>query len=92
MDVAARRSFWFAAGRYVAGGWVFGGLVTSPSELPGVLETLADGMPPNAAGELGWAAARGDAAPLSAAVVLGVWTAALSALAALAWRRLGGAR
>jgi ABC-2 type transport system permease protein len=72
--------------------WLFGGLVTSPSDLPGALETLADGMPPNAAGELGWAAARGDAVPLSAVAVLGVWTAALSALAALAWRRLGGVR
>jgi ABC-2 type transport system permease protein len=72
--------------------WLFGGLVTSPSDLPAALETLADGMPPNAAGELGWAAARGDAVPLSAVAVLGVWTAGLSALAALAWRRLAGAR
>jgi ABC-2 type transport system permease protein len=72
--------------------WLFGGLVTSPSDLPAALETLADGMPPNAAGELGWAAARGDAVPLSAVAVLAVWTAALGALAALAWRRLAGAR
>jgi ABC-2 type transport system permease protein len=72
--------------------WLFGGLVTSPSNLPAALETLADGMPPNAAGELGWAAARGDALPLSAAVVLALWTLALSLLAALAWRRRAGAR
>jgi ABC-2 type transport system permease protein len=72
--------------------WLFGGLVTSPSDLPAVLETLADGMPPNAAGELGWAAARGDALPLSAAVVLAVWTAALSLLAALAWQWRASAR
>ena len=74
------------------GMWLFGGLVTSPSDLPGALETLADGMPPNAAGELGSAAARGDAVPLSAIAVLGAWTAAVSALATLAWRRLAGAR
>jgi ABC-2 type transport system permease protein len=72
--------------------WLLGGLVTSPSDLPPVLETLADGMPPTAAGELGWAAARGDALPLSAVGVIGAWTVALSVLAALAWRRLAGAR
>jgi hypothetical protein len=55
-------------------------------------EIARDGMPPNAAGELGWAAARGDAVSPSAVAVLGAWTAALSALAALSWRRLGGAR
>jgi ABC-2 type transport system permease protein len=72
--------------------WLFGGIVTSPSDLPGVLRTLAEVMPPTAAAELGWAAARGDAVPLSALVVLVVWTAGLGALAALAWRRLAGAR
>ena len=72
--------------------WLFGGLVTSPSDLPAVLETLADGMPPNAAGELGWAAARGDAVPSSAVAVLAVWTAALSLLAVLAWRKRAGTR
>jgi ABC-2 type transport system permease protein len=72
--------------------WLFGGLITSPSDLPGALRTLAEGMPPTAAAELGWAAARGDALPLSAVAVLAAWTAALGALAALAWRRLGGAR
>lgn len=72
--------------------WLFGGLITSPSDLPAALETLADGMPPSAAGELGWAAARGDALPLSAVAVLAVWTLALSLLAALAWRRRAGAR
>jgi ABC-2 type transport system permease protein len=71
--------------------WLFGGLVTS-SELPGPLETVADGMPPSAAGELGWAAARGDAVPLSSVAVLAVWTAALSLLSALAWRKRAGAR
>jgi hypothetical protein len=49
-------------------------------------------MPPSAAGELGFAAARGDAVPLSSVAVLAVWTAALSLLAALAWRRRAGAR
>jgi ABC-2 type transport system permease protein len=72
--------------------WLFGGLVTSPSNLPSVLETLTDGMPPNAAGELGWAAARGDALPLSSVVVLALWTAVLSLLAVLAWRRRAGVR
>ena len=67
--------------------WLFGGLVTSPSNLPAVLETLADGMPPNAAGELGWAAARGDALPLWAVAVLAVWTVVLSLLSVLAWRK-----
>ena len=72
--------------------WLFGGMVTSRSDLPAALQTLAGGMPPNATAELGWAAARGDALPLSAVAVLAVWTAALSALAALAWRRRAGAR
>lgn len=69
--------------------WVLGGMVTSPSDLPGALETIAHALPSNAAAELGWAAARGDAIPLSATAVIVAWTGALAALAVLAWRRLG---
>ena len=72
--------------------WVLGGMLTSPSDLPGALEAIAHTLPTNAAAELGWAAARGDAIPASASAVVIGWTAALGALGALAWRRLGGAR
>jgi ABC-2 type transport system permease protein len=72
--------------------WVLGGLITSPSDLPGALEAIAHTMPSNAAAELGWAAARGDVIPASAVAVVVAWSAALGALGALAWRRLGGAR
>jgi ABC-2 type transport system permease protein len=72
--------------------WVLGGMLTSPSDLPGVLESLAHAMPTNGGAELGWAAARGDAIPVSAIAVVIAWSAVLGALAALAWRRLGGAR
>jgi ABC-2 type transport system permease protein len=72
--------------------WVLGGMVTSPSDLPGMLHTIAHAMPTSAAAELGWAAARGDAIPDAAIAVVACWTAALASLAALAWRRLGGAR
>jgi ABC-2 type transport system permease protein len=72
--------------------WVLGGMLTTPSDLPGALEAIAHTLPTNAAAELGWAAARGDAIPASAITVVAAWTAALGALAALAWRRLGGAR
>jgi ABC-2 type transport system permease protein len=72
--------------------WVLGGMLTSPSDLPGALEAIAHTLPTNAASELGWAAARGDAIPASAIAVVVAWTAGLGALAALAWRRLGGAR
>jgi ABC-2 type transport system permease protein len=72
--------------------WVLGGMLMSPSDLPGALETIAHTLPTNGAAELGWAAARGDAIPLSAIVVVICWSTGLAALAALAWRRLGGAR
>ena len=72
--------------------WVLGGLITSPSDLPGALQAIAHTMPSNAAAELGWAAARGDAIPASAIAVVVAWTGALGALGALAWRRLGGRR
>jgi ABC-2 type transport system permease protein len=72
--------------------WVLGGMLTSPSELPGALEVIAHTLPTNAAAELGWAAARADAIPASALAVIVAWTGALGALGALAWRRLGGAR
>jgi ABC-2 type transport system permease protein len=72
--------------------WVLGGMLTTPSDLPGALESLAHAMPTNGAAELGWAAARGDAIPVSAIAVVIAWSAVLGAVAALAWRRLGGAR
>jgi ABC-2 type transport system permease protein len=72
--------------------WVLGGMLTGPSDLPGVLESVAQAMPTNGAAELGWAAARGDAIPASAIAVVIAWSVGLGALAALAWRRLGGAR
>ena len=72
--------------------WVLGGMLTSPSDLPGALEAIAHTLPTNAAAELGWAAARAEAIPASALAVVVVWTGALGALGALAWRRLGGAR
>jgi ABC-2 type transport system permease protein len=72
--------------------WVLGGMLTSPSDLPGALEAIAHTLPTNAAAELGWAAARGDATPASAITVVIAWTAALGTFGALAWRRLGGAR
>src|ERR687892_671285 len=72
--------------------WVLGGMLTSPSDLPGALEAIAHALPTNAAAELGWAAARGDAIPASAIAVVVAWSAILAALGALAWRRLGSAR
>ena len=72
--------------------WVLGGMLTSPSDLPGALEAIAHTLPTNAAAELGWAAARAEVIPASALAVVVVWTGALGALGALAWRRLGGAR
>ena len=72
--------------------WVLGGMLTSPSDLPGALETIAHTLPTNAAAELGWAAARADAIPASALAVIVAWTGVLGALGALAWRRRGGAR
>jgi ABC-2 type transport system permease protein len=72
--------------------WALGGMFTSPSELPGALEAIAHLLPTNAAAELGWAAARGDALPATAIAVVIAWTAVLGALAAVAWRRRGGAR
>jgi ABC-2 type transport system permease protein len=72
--------------------WVLGGMLTSPSDLPAALEAIAHTLPTNAAAELGWAAARGDAIPASAIAVVIGWTAVLGALGALAWRRLGGIR
>src|SRR5918994_6056559 len=64
--------------------WVLGGMLTSPSDLPGALEVIAHTLPTNAAAELGWAAARGDATPASAITVVIAWTAALGTFGALA--------
>lgn len=72
--------------------WALGGMFTSPSDLPGALHPIAHAMPTNAAAELGWAAARGDAIPGAASAVVVCWTLSLGMLGALAWRRLGGAR
>ncbi|MGH2961551.1 MAG: ABC transporter permease [Solirubrobacterales bacterium] len=72
--------------------WVLGGMLTSPSDLPGALETVAHALPTNAAAELGWAAARADPIPASAVAVVVAWTAGLGALAGLAWPRVGAAR
>jgi ABC-2 type transport system permease protein len=72
--------------------WVLGGMLTTPSDLPGALEAIAHRLPTNAAAELGFATARGDAIPGSAIAVVIGWAVGLGALAAGAWRRLGGAR
>jgi ABC-2 type transport system permease protein len=72
--------------------WVLGGMLTTPSDLPALLESLAHALPTDGGAELGWAAARGDAIPVSAVAVVIAWSAVLGALAALAWRRLGDAR
>lgn len=72
--------------------WVLGGMLTEPSDLPEVLETLARGLPTNGAAEVGWAAVRGHVLPLSAVAVLVAWTVGLGALGRVAWRRLAGAR
>jgi ABC-2 type transport system permease protein len=72
--------------------WVLGGMLTTPADLPGLLEGLAHAMPTNGAAELGWAAARGDTIPVAPIAVVVAWPAALAALATLAWRRLRGTR
>lgn len=72
--------------------WVLGGMVTEPSDLPAALETLAHILPTNGAAELGWAAARGEALPLSATAALAGWTAGPAAIGMLVWRRLGAPR
>ena len=72
--------------------WVLGGMVTEPSDLPAVFETLAHGLPTNGAAELGWASVREDAMPGSAIAVVGAWTAGTAALTTLAWHRLAGPR
>jgi hypothetical protein len=51
--------------------WLFGGPRDIAVGRPGALRTLADGVPPNTSGELGWDAARADAVPLSAVAVPG---------------------
>jgi ABC-2 type transport system permease protein len=72
--------------------WLLGGMVTSPSDLPGALHTIAHLMPTNAAAELGWAAARGDSIAAAASAVVACWTLSAGALGVLAWRRLAGPR
>jgi ABC-2 type transport system permease protein len=68
--------------------WLLGGIFTPLANLPDLIAVVAERLPSNGVIEVGWAAASGEPIPASAIAVLVGWTAAASALAALAWRRV----
>lgn len=68
--------------------WLLGGIFTSPANMPGVLATVAEGLPSYGIVEVGWSAASGDTIPVSAALVLAGWTVGAGMLAMVAWRRI----
>jgi ABC-2 type transport system permease protein len=68
--------------------WLLGGIFTSPSNLPGVLEAVAANLPSYSVLQVGESVAGGAAIPASAVAVLTGWTLGAGALAALAWRRV----
>ena len=69
-----------------------GGLLSSPLDAPGFVQAVAPYLPTRGAVELMWAAV-GDFQPNPTAIImLGVWTVAMAALAALAYRHDEGRR
>jgi hypothetical protein len=68
--------------------WLLGGIFTSPSNLPGVLEAVATNLPSFGVLQVGESVAGGTAIPASAVAALAGWTVGAGALAALAWRRV----
>jgi ABC-2 type transport system permease protein len=68
--------------------WLLGGIFTRPSSMPDVLAAFAQALPSQGLIEVGWSVVAGSL-PVSAAVLLVAWTMGASALAALAWRKVG---
>ena len=68
--------------------WLLGGIFTEPSNMPGMLATVARTLPSYAIIQAGWSAASGTALPASALAVTVAWTVGAGGLAAIAWRRV----
>lgn len=69
-----------------------GGLLSSPGNAPGFIETIAPFLPTRGAVELMWAAV-GDFTPEpTALIMLGVWVVVLASAAGWAYRRDEGRR
>jgi ABC-2 type transport system permease protein len=69
-----------------------GGLMSSPTEAPAFVQTVAPYLPTRGAAELMWAAVTDHSPDPKALLMLGIWTVALAALASLAYRRDQGRR
>jgi ABC-2 type transport system permease protein len=69
-----------------------GGLLSEPGNAPGFVETIAPYLPTRGAVELMWAAVGDYSIDPTALVMLGVWIAAMGALAVWAFRRDEGRR
>jgi ABC-2 type transport system permease protein len=70
----------------------FGGLMSSPTNPPGIVQAVAPYLPTRGAVELLWAAVADYSPDPLSLVMLGVWTVALAGLAVLAYRRDEGRR
>lgn len=71
---------------------ILGGLLIPPAILPGFIQAVSPFTPARGAAELLWAVAAGTTPDALALVMLGVWTVALAAAAAWAYRRDEGRR
>lgn len=69
-----------------------GGLMSSPDQAPGFIETVAPYLPTRGAVELMWAAVGDYPLQATSLVMLAVWTLAAAAVAAWAYRRDEGRR
>jgi hypothetical protein len=69
-----------------------GGLMSSPTNAPWIVQTVAPYLPTRGAVELMWAAVADFSPDPKALVMLGVWTVALAGLAVLAYRTDQGRR
>jgi ABC-2 type transport system permease protein len=72
--------------------WLLGGIFTRPDSMPDALAAISRTLPSNGLFELGWSVIGAGGFPASDAALLAGWTAGAGLLAAVAWRRLGGAR
>jgi ABC-2 type transport system permease protein len=69
-----------------------GGLMSSPTEAPEFVQTVAPYLPTRGTAELMWAAVTDHSPDPTALFMLGIWTVALAALASLAYRLDQGRR
>jgi ABC-2 type transport system permease protein len=72
--------------------WLLGGIFTRPDSMPDVLAAFSRNLPSNGLIEVGWSLIGTGGFPVSDAALLAGWTAGAGLLAAIAWRRIGGAR